>query len=72
MDLDADLTAAEVQMMQAMGIPFSFDSTSGKHVSVWGGLCVVCVCVRVCVCACVRACVGVYAWVWVHGCAGAF
>eukprot|EP00967_Tisochrysis_lutea_P111317 scaffold174911_cov20-Tisochrysis_lutea.AAC.3 len=30
-DLNADLTAEEVQMMQAMGIPFSFDTTQGKH-----------------------------------------
>ena len=39
MDLNADLTADEVQMMQAMGIPFSFDSTQGKQVR----LAVVCI-----------------------------
>mmetsp|Transcript_5596 Transcript_5596/g.16992 ORF Transcript_5596/g.16992 Transcript_5596/m.16992 type:complete len:275 (-) Transcript_5596:210-1034(-) len=31
-DLNADLSAAEIQMMQAMGIPFGFDSTQGKEV----------------------------------------
>lgn len=30
--LDAELTAEEIQMMLAMGIPFGFDSTQGKHV----------------------------------------
>lgn len=35
-DLNADLSAEEIQMMQAMGIPFSFDTTHGKHVSGWG------------------------------------
>lgn len=30
--LDAELTPEEIQMMQAMGIPYSFDSTQGKHV----------------------------------------
>ena len=28
--------AQEIQMMQAMGIPFTFDSTTGKHVSKGG------------------------------------
>ncbi len=32
-ELDADLTPEEIQMMQAMGIPFAFNSTAGKHVS---------------------------------------
>lgn len=36
-DLTADLTPEEIQMMQAMGIPFSFDTTQGKMVSVGGG-----------------------------------
>ena len=31
-DLTADMTPAEIQMMQAMGIPFSFDTTQGKPV----------------------------------------
>lgn len=35
-DLTADLTPEEIQMMQAMGIPFSFDTTQGKMVSVGG------------------------------------
>ena len=30
--LDAELTPEEIRMMSAMGIPFSFDSTQGKHV----------------------------------------
>lgn len=30
--LDAELTAEEIQMMVAMGIPFGFESTQGKHV----------------------------------------
>jgi U4/U6.U5 tri-snRNP-associated protein 3 len=30
--LDAELSAEEIQMMMAMGIPFGFDSTQGKHV----------------------------------------
>lgn len=30
--LDAELSAEEIQMMLAMGIPFGFDSTQGKHV----------------------------------------
>ena len=30
--LDADLSAEEIQMMVAMGIPFGFDTTQGKHV----------------------------------------
>lgn len=29
---DADITAEEMQVMMAMGIPFGFDTTSGKHV----------------------------------------
>ncbi len=36
-DLAADLTPEEIQMMQAMGIPFSFDTTQGKEVSGDGG-----------------------------------
>lgn len=32
MNLDAELTAEELRMMQAMGIPFTFDTTQGKHV----------------------------------------
>ena len=32
LDLNADLSAEEVQMMQAMGIPFGFDTTKNKHV----------------------------------------
>ena len=32
-DLTADMTPEEIQMMQAMGIPFSFDTTQGKMVS---------------------------------------
>ncbi|KAK9796707.1 hypothetical protein WJX73_006872 [Symbiochloris irregularis] len=31
-DFDADISAEEMQMMQAMGIPFLFDTTQGKHV----------------------------------------
>lgn len=31
-DFAADLSAEEFQMMQAMGIPFGFDSTKGKYV----------------------------------------
>eukprot|EP00798_Chlamydomonas_sp_ICE-L_P025922 gene25922-11598_t len=31
-NLDADLTPEEIQMMQAMGIPFAFDTTQGKEV----------------------------------------
>lgn len=30
--LDAELTAEELRMMQAMGIPFTFDTTQGRHV----------------------------------------
>lgn len=30
--LDAPLTQEEIQMMQAMGVPFTFDSTQGRHV----------------------------------------
>lgn len=30
--LDAELSTEEIQMMLAMGIPFGFDSTQGKHV----------------------------------------
>ena len=30
--LDAELSAEEIQMMMAMGIPFGFDTTQGKHV----------------------------------------
>lgn len=30
--LDADLTAEEIQMMQAMGIPFAFNTTQGQQV----------------------------------------
>lgn len=30
--LDAELSAEEIQMMMAMGIPFGFESTQGKHV----------------------------------------
>jgi U4/U6.U5 tri-snRNP-associated protein 3 len=30
--LDAELTAEELRMMQAMGIPFTFDTTQGQHV----------------------------------------
>lgn len=30
--LDAELTPEEIQMMMAMGIPFGFDTTQGKHV----------------------------------------
>lgn len=29
---DTELTAEELRMMQAMGIPFTFDTTQGKHV----------------------------------------
>ena len=29
---DAELSAEEIQMMMAMGIPFGFDSTQGKHI----------------------------------------
>ena len=29
---DAQLSAEELRMMQSMGIPFTFDSTQGKHV----------------------------------------
>ena len=29
---DAELSAEEIQMMAAMGIPFGFDTTQGKHV----------------------------------------
>lgn len=29
---DAELTADELRMMQAMGVPFAFDSTQGKHI----------------------------------------
>ena len=29
---DADITAEEMQVMMAMGIPFGFDTTNGKHV----------------------------------------
>lgn len=29
---DAELTAEELRMMQAMGIPFTFDTTQGKHI----------------------------------------
>jgi U4/U6.U5 tri-snRNP-associated protein 3 len=32
LDLNADLSAEEIQMMQAMGIPFGFDTTKNKHV----------------------------------------
>ena len=31
-DFDADITPEEMQMMAAMGIPFGFDTTQGKHV----------------------------------------
>ncbi|KAL4524949.1 hypothetical protein Ndes2526B_g07131 [Nannochloris sp. 'desiccata'] len=31
-ELDAELTPEEIQMMMAMGIPFGFDSTQGKKV----------------------------------------
>jgi U4/U6.U5 tri-snRNP-associated protein 3 len=31
-NLTADMTPEELQMMQAMGIPFSFDTTQGKMV----------------------------------------
>lgn len=31
-DLDVDISPAEIQMMAAMGIPFGFDTTQGKHV----------------------------------------
>lgn len=31
-DFDADISEQEAQMMLAMGIPFGFDSTQGKHV----------------------------------------
>ena len=31
-DLNADMTPEEIQMMQLMGIPFSFDTTQGKMV----------------------------------------
>lgn len=30
--LDVELTAEELRMMQAMGIPFTFDTTQGRHV----------------------------------------
>lgn len=30
--LDADLSPEEIQMMIAMGIPFGFDTTQGRHV----------------------------------------
>lgn len=30
--LDAPLSQEEIQMMQAMGVPFSFDTTQGRHV----------------------------------------
>jgi U4/U6.U5 tri-snRNP-associated protein 3 len=30
--LDAPLTQEEIQMMQAMGVPFAFDTTQGQHV----------------------------------------
>jgi U4/U6.U5 tri-snRNP-associated protein 3 len=29
---DADITAEEMQVMVAMGIPFGFETTAGKHV----------------------------------------
>jgi U4/U6.U5 tri-snRNP-associated protein 3 len=32
MDFGADLTPEEIQAMQAMGIPFAFDTTQGKHI----------------------------------------
>jgi hypothetical protein len=43
--LDADVTPEEMQMMAAMGIPFTFDTTAGKQVlgvgrcaaQAWGG-----------------------------------
>jgi U4/U6.U5 tri-snRNP-associated protein 3 len=31
--LDAELTPEEVQMMVAMGIPFGFDTTQGRHIN---------------------------------------
>jgi U4/U6.U5 tri-snRNP-associated protein 3 len=31
-DFMGDITAEEMQMMQAMGIPFGFDTTQGKEV----------------------------------------
>ena len=33
----ADMTPEEIQMMQAMGIPFAFDTTQGKMVRLQGG-----------------------------------
>jgi hypothetical protein len=36
MNMDADLTPEEIQMMQAMGIPFAFSTTQGQMVGVEG------------------------------------
>ena len=36
-DFAADLTPEEVMMVQAMGIPFGFDTTQGKEVGDGGG-----------------------------------
>ena len=37
-DLNADMTPEEIQMMQLMGIPFSFETTQGKMVRGESGL----------------------------------
>jgi U4/U6.U5 tri-snRNP-associated protein 3 len=31
-DLGGDITPEEMQMMMAMGIPFGFETTQGKHI----------------------------------------
>lgn len=41
-DMDADVSPEEVAMMQAMGIPFSFDTTAGKHVRAFRSPCLWC------------------------------